>query len=210
MVKASAIAVGLIVLVLVVVAFCVFSTKKGDDVALLWRPEGRVVVAFFSQSKVGNTRQVAEWIAEATGGDVVEIERNEPYPEPYDETLKAAREEMSSGTFPEIRPVDVNLSDYDIVFIGTPVWYGTYAAPVGSFLKAADLSGKTVIPFCTHGGGGAGRTFADIGRAVPSAKVVLSGFAARGSNQVERRFGVGVRRTTCKADVVTWLNGFAK
>lgn len=67
MVKASAIAVGLIVLVLVVVAFCVFSTKKGDDVALLWRPEGRVVVAFFSQSKVGNTRQVAEWIAEATG-----------------------------------------------------------------------------------------------------------------------------------------------
>ena len=210
MVKASVIVFGLLVLVLACMAGCVFRTKRGDDVALVWKPQGKVAVVFFSQSKVGNTRQIAEWSAEATGGDLVEVERAEPYPEPYGETLKAAQAEISSGVLPSIKPLAANLSDYDVVFIGSPVWYGTYAAPIGSFLRAADLSGKTVIPFCTHGGGGEGRTFADIKKAVPSAKAVLSGFAARGSNQIERRIGVGVTRTTCKADVVNWLNGFAQ
>ena len=210
MVKASVVVFGLIVLVLAGAAGCIFSKKRGDDVGLVWKPQGKVAVVFFSQSKVGNTRQIAAWISEATGGDLVEIERAEPYPEPYGETLKAAQSEISSGSLPAIRPLTVDLSDYDVVFVGSPVWYGTYAAPVGSFLKAADLSGKTVVPFCTHGGGGEGRTFADIRKAVPSAKVVLPGFAARGSNQIERRIGVGVTRTTCKADVVNWLNGFAQ
>ena len=210
MVKMSLIVLGLIALVLAGAAGYIFSTKRGDDVMLVWKPQGKVAVVFFSQSKVGNTRQIAEWIAEATGGDPVEIERAEPYPEPYGETLKAAQAEISSSTLPAIRPLAANLSDYDVVFLGSPVWYGTYAAPVGSFLKATDLSGKTVIPFCTHGGGGEGRTFADIRKAVPAAKVVMPGFVARGSNQIERRIGVGVTRTTCKADVVNWLNTFAQ
>ena len=210
MVKTSVIALGLAAFLLAGAACCIFSKKRGGDVALLWKPQGKVAVVFFSQSKVGNTRQIAAWIAEATGGDLVEIERDEPYPEPYGETLKAARAEISSGTLPAIRPLAANLSDYDVVFVGSPVWYGTYAAPVGSFLKGVDLSGKTIVPFCTHGGGGEGRTFADIKKAVPAAKAVLPGFVARGSNQVERRIGVGVTRTTSKADVVNWLNKFAK
>lgn len=209
-VKTSVIVLGLIALVLAVAVFCVFRTKKRDDVALLWKPQGKVAVVFFSQSKVGNTRQIAEWISEATGGDLVEIERADPYPEPYGETLKAAQSEISSCVLPPIKPLGANLDAYDVVFVGSPVWYGTYAAPVGSFLKAVDLSGKTVVPFCTHGGGGEGRTFADVSKAVPSAVAVLPGFVARGSNQIERRLGVGVKRTTCKADVVNWLNGLAK
>ena len=192
------------------IAGFLFSTKRGVDIVLTWKPEGKVTVVVFSQSKVGNTRQIADWIAEATGGDLVVVERETPYPDSYPETLKAAQVEISSGESPRIKPLNVDLAQYQTVFIGSPVWYGTCAAPIRTFLQSADLTGKTVVPFCTHGGGGEGRTFADIREAAKGAKAVLPGFSARGSNQIERRIGVGVTRTTCKADVVNWLNGIRK
>lgn len=204
--KTAVVAIVVLAATLATGCMLLFREKKDDaPVALAWKPRGKVAVVFFSQSEVGNTRIVAEWIAEATGGELAEVAPLSPYPEPYGETLRVANAERADGTAPAIKPIAAAIDDCDTVFIGSPVWYGTFAAPVSTFLSDHSLAGKTVIPFCTHGGGGAGRTFEDIKAACPDS-IVLPGFSARGSNQIERRIGVGVKRTTSKNDVVAWLN----
>ncbi|MBR1871297.1 MAG: flavodoxin [Kiritimatiellae bacterium] len=167
------------------------------------RVPGKVAVVYYSQSKVGNTATVAKWIQEATGGDLVEIKPVEAYPEPYTATLAAAREELESGKYREIEPLP-DMDGYDVVFVGTPIWYGTWAFPVAKFFEGRDFKGKTVVPFSTHGGGGAGRFAADVKRVCRDANV-LESFTARGSNQIERRVGVGVTTHGAQKDVVEWL-----
>ena len=98
-----------------------------------------------------------------------------------------------------------SLDGYDVVFIGSPIWYGTYAPPVAEFFKTHSFAGKTVVPFCTHGGGGAGRYFVDVRKACPAA-TVKEGLTIRGSNQIERRLGTGVTVHHTEDDVVNWLN----
>ena len=80
---------------------------------------------------------------------------------------------------------------------------------MATFLDANKLAGKTLAPFCTHGGGGAGNFFADVAKACPNAKV-LEGLTIRGSNQVERRLGTGVTTHHTEDDVVAWLNRIFK
>ena len=166
---------------------------------------GKVAIAYYSQSKVQNTALVAKWIQKHGGGDLIAIEPTEPYPEPYFRTLATATLERKSGKKRPIKPTP-SLAAYDVVFLGTPIWYGTYAFPVELFLKANPLAGKTVVPFSTHGGGGAPLYERDVKAACPAAKV-LPGFTARGSNQVERRLGTGVTAHHTEDDVVRWLNG---
>ena len=165
---------------------------------------GKVAVVYYSQSKVGNTATVAKWIAKHTGGELVPIEAVEAYPDAYGETLKAARQDMENGGTRAIKAVP-SLDGYDVVFIGSPIWYGTYAPPVAEFFKTHSFAGKTVVPFCTHGGGGAGRYFVDVRKACPAA-TVKEGLTIRGSNQVERRLGTGVTVHHTEDDVVNWLN----
>ncbi len=166
---------------------------------------GRVAIVYYSQSKVRNTALIAQWIKKHMGGDLIEIEAVEPYPEPYTLTLAAAEKERRSGQKRQIKPVP-SLAAYDTVFLGSPIWYGSYAFPVEQFLKSNPLAGKIVVPFSTHGGGGAPRYERDVRAACPGAKV-LAGFTARGSNQVERRLKVGVTVHHTEDDVVRWLNG---
>ena len=128
-----------------------------------------------------------------------------PYPDAYSDTLKEANRERKEGTPREILPATIP-DDCEVVFIGSPIWYGTYAPPIATFLKGNSLAGKTVAPFCTHGGGGAGRFEQDVQAACPDAKV-LKGFVARGSNQIERRLDVGVPSHHTEDDIIEWLNG---
>ncbi|MBR1586911.1 MAG: flavodoxin [Kiritimatiellae bacterium] len=165
---------------------------------------GKVAIVYYSQSKVRNTAIIAEWIRKHVGGDVIVIDAVEPYPEPYFRTLAAATLERKSGKKRPIRPTP-SLAGYDVVFLGSPIWYGTHAFPVELFLRANPLAGKTVVPFSTHGGGGAPLYERDVKAACPQAKV-LPGFTARGSNQVERRLGTGVTAHHAEDDVVRWLN----
>ena len=188
------------------VAGCRLFSRRSTEasVALAARPAGRIAIVYFSQSQVRNTALVAKWIQKHVGGDLVEIERAEPYPEPYGATLKAANAELASGAQPAIKPLPP-LDGYDIVFLGSPIWYGTYAAPLAAFLASSPLDGKTVAPFCTHGGGGPALFFADVAKACPNAKI-LDGLAVRGSNQIERRLGLGVSSHHTEDAVVEWLN----
>ena len=195
-----------VVAAIAVVAGCRILASRSTEatVALTAKIPGKIAVVYYSQSKVGNTATVAKWIAKHTGGELVPIETVEAYPDAYGETLKAAKKDMENGGTRAIKSVPP-LDGYDMVFIGSPIWYGTYAPPVAEFFKTHSFAGKTVVPFCTHGGGGAGRYFVDVRKACPAA-TVKEGLTIRGSNQVERRLGTGVTVHHTEDDVVNWLN----
>ena len=195
-----------VVAALAVVAGCRILASRSTEatVGLMAKLPGKIAVVYYSQSKVGNTATVAKWIAKHTGGELVPIETVEAYPDAYGETLKAAKRDMESGGTRAIKAVPT-LDGFDVVFIGSPIWYGTYAPPVAEFFKAHSFAGKTVVPFCTHGGGGAGRYFVDVRKACPAA-TVKDGLTIRGSNQIERRLGTGVTVHHTEDDVVNWLN----
>ena len=188
------------------IAGCRMFSKGSTDatIPLTAKLPGKAAVVCYSQSKVRNTATVAQWIAKHAGATLFVLEMAEPYPEPYFSTLKAAYKDFKAGTLPALKDIP-DLDGYDVVFLGSPIWYGTYAMPVGTFLKANPLAGKTVAPFCTHGGGGAGRFAADLQKACPGAKL-LEPLVIRGSNQIERRMGLGVSAHHTEDDVVEWLN----
>ena len=112
----------------------------------------KALVLYYSQT--GTTEKVALAIAEKTGADVEAIVVVNPYDGDYNATIQRGLQEMQSGTYPELQPLKSDLAQYDVVFIGYPVWFGTYAPPIETLLATADLKGKKVVPFCTFGSGG--------------------------------------------------------
>ena len=136
------------------------------------------LIVYYSHS--GNTKKAAEMIHAIAGGDIIKLEPVNPYPRDYSSVVKQAKKELSSGFLPELMPHIKDISAYERVFIGTPNWWSTASPPVMSFLSQLDFTGKTVVPFCTHGGGGAGRVFSDIKAACPGSEV-LKGFLCCGS-----------------------------
>ena len=120
---------------------------------------------------VGNNQLVAEAIHEQMGGDLVEITVREPYPSDYEETVEQNRMEQQSKVLPELS-MQVDMADYDTIFIGYPIWAMTVPMPVQSFLREYDFAGKTVIPFCTHAGYGAGQSEALIRELCPDSEVL--------------------------------------
>lgn len=129
----------------------------------------KALIVYYSHS--GNTGKIANMIQRKIGGDLLEIKPIVPYPVFYDEVVAQAKREIRAGFVPEIQKPDVELSKYDIIFVGTPNWWSTMAPPVAAFLKSQDLSGKTVAVFCTHGGGGIGRVKSDIEKLCPASRV---------------------------------------
>lgn len=120
----------------------------------------KILVAYYSYS--GNTRRIAEFIKDAAGGDVFEIIPKAEYPANYNECVEQAKREIKNGYEPAIEGSVNDFGSYDVVFIGSPNWWSTVAPPVSTFLSMYDFAGKTVIPFCTHGGGSCMRLFSDI------------------------------------------------
>ena len=120
----------------------------------------KVLVAYYSYS--GNTKEVAEAIHEKVGGDIFEIKTEGTYPDEYRPMTVQAKKEIEDGWRPKLTTSVADISKYDIVFLGSPNWWGTITPQVSSFLETYDLSGKTVIPFITHGGGGAQNTVKDM------------------------------------------------
>ena len=111
---------------------------------------GKKLIVYYSYTN--NTKKIAEKIQMATGADICEIETVKPYTGDYNSVVDKGKEEVDRGFKPEIKPLRVNLEDYDTIIIGTPVWWYTYAPAVATFLSEYDLSGKTIIPFATNGG----------------------------------------------------------
>lgn len=151
----------------------------------------KILVVYYSWS--GNTGIVANQIKEITGADIFEIELVEPFSTDYSTVAQEYREDNRTGTIRKLKKTVENLSSYDVIFIGAPIWGGTRALPMKSFLHEHDLNGKTVVPFTTHGGGGAGSCFSDMKKEAPKANF-LDGLSLTGS-----------QANNSKASIEKWL-----
>lgn len=157
----------------------------------------KVLVLYYSQT--GTTQAVAEELQKQLGADIERIEAVNPYNGDFQATIDRSRVEMESGELPELNPIQANLADYDVIFIGYPIWFGTYAMPIATLVKENDFAGKTVVPFCTFGSGG-GASWKNLKKALPKADI---------------RQGYGVRQARIEAapkelDRFLIENGFKK
>lgn len=180
---------------------------QAEDTAQTEQTEGgsNLLVAYFSLAgeqygvgviEEGNTSIIAHMIAEQTGADLFEIEAVTPYPTSHSELLDVSRQEMANNARPEIAGTVDNMDDYDTIFIGYPIWWGDMPMIVYNFLESYDLSGKTIVPFCTHGGSGLSdteSTIADI-----TGGTMKDGFAIPGMTAQNDR-------DTAKSKVTQWL-----
>ena len=142
----------------------------------------------------GNTEVVAEKIAELTGGDLYKIEEEEPYPYKYDDCLRRSRREDENNEHPALKAgMRLNMDDYDIVYIGFPIWYRTYPRVVASFLDAYDFSNKKIRPFCTNDEGTFGISLLEMQSVLKGAEFT-DGLAIRGVdvNNADERIKVFV------------------
>ncbi|MDL2303106.1 hypothetical protein LJC28_01795 [Dysgonomonas sp. OttesenSCG-928-D17] len=131
--------------------------------------------------KVGNTEVVAGKIQTLTGSNIFRIETVKSYPVDYTETTEVAQREFNENARPELTEKIEDMEQYDVIYLGYPIWWGTYPMAVATFLDSYDFSGKTIIPFCTHEGSALGSSVQDIKKAAPTA-TVLEGLAIKGSN----------------------------
>ena len=136
----------------------------------------KALVLYYSQT--GNTKAVAQEIATRIGADMEEIIPVQPYDTGFRATIERCMKEREEGTVIEIQPLTSDLAKYDVIFIGYPVWFGTYAPPVATFLDQTDLSGKKIVPFCTFGSGGLDSSVRDLMAKQPNAEI-LPGYGVR-------------------------------
>ncbi len=136
----------------------------------------KMLVVYYSQTS--NTKAVAEEIAKRLSADIEVINAVQPYDGDFQATVERGKQEREEGILPDIQPLTKDITQYDVIFIGFPVWFGTYAPPVATFLDQVDLSGKKIVPFCTFGSGGLESSVKDLAVAEPNAEI-LPGYGVR-------------------------------
>ena len=154
---------------------------------------GKTLIAYFSRS--GNTANLAQMIADASGGELFAVEPETPYPDDYNTVVDQAKTEQKENARPAISNTVENWDDYDTVFVGYPNWWGDVPMIMLTFMESYDWSGKTVIPFCTSGSGSFGNGVTSITDAASGASE-LDGFHVNGS-----------RVDGAQEDVTSWLDG---
>ena len=132
--------------------------------------DSSTLIAYFSWS--GNTAQMAQMIADETGGTLFEIQPATPYTEDYDTLLDVAQQEQAENARPALAAQVEDWDSYDVVFVGYPDWWGDAPMLIYSFLEAYDWQGKTLIPFCTSGGSGFGRSLDQLADSAPGAEIL--------------------------------------
>ena len=126
---------------------------------------------------LGNTQYVAELIKERTSADIFRLEPTNAYPTNHSELLKRAQEEMRNKVKPEINGKIENFEQYDVIYVGYPIWNADIPPIIETFLSEYKFDGKTVVPFCTHGGSGLSGTPSTIAKLIPNANVIQNGFS---------------------------------
>ena len=128
----------------------------------------------------GNTEVVAEYIRDITKADMFKVERKVPYAKDYNTCIKQAQDEQRRGERPELKQMLNSIEDYDVVFVGSPIYWGTMPNPLLTQLEKLNWQGKTVMPFTTHDGSGLGNVVADL-KNICKGATVLNGLAITGS-----------------------------
>ena len=173
--------------------------SQGRDITgNTYEVKGKTLIAYFSRT--GNTSTIASLINRKIGGDIFKIQPKELYSYNYDEALERMKKEKDQNARPEIQNKVENMDEYDVIFLGYPVWLDTIPMIINTFLETYNLEGKTIVPFCTDSEAGAHNSVEDIQKAEPKAKV-LSAYAIRGSN-------VGEEST--KESVDLWIESTQK
>lgn len=177
--------------------------KPSNDAAAI-----KTLVAYFSRTgenygvgviEKGNTAIIADMIAAGTGGDLFEIKTVNAYPTDYDECTEVAQTEKTNNARPELTATVDNFEDYDVIFLGYPIWWSDMPMAVYTFMESYDWNGKTVIPFCTHAGSGLSGTVSSIKTSLPTAEV-LDGLSISGTTAQNDR-------DTAQDSVDTFLSG---
>ena len=175
------------------------SAQKETRTTASARSDQRVLVVYFSRAdentggvgyiEKGNTKILAEMIAERTHGDLFEIKTVKPYPKEYRPATEAAKQEKEENARPEIVGELPDLSKYDVVFLGYPIWWSDMPMPVYTFLDRENFAGKIILPFCTHEGSGLSdtqRSIADVTKADVREGFALQGHIAQKSPEEAR------------------------
>jgi flavodoxin len=143
--------------------------SASDDRVEMKKTGARTLVAYFSRS--GNTRVVAGLIHRSKTTDLFEIRPAAPYPDEYLKTVDQARHERDTGFEPALADLVPDIAQYDTVYLGFPIWGETAPPVIRAFLTVHDLTGKTLIPFITHGGYGLGNSLTVVARHAPKARL---------------------------------------
>ncbi len=146
------------------------SQKKNQEVMK------KNLVIYYSQT--GATKLVAMELARLLDADTLRIEAQQPYNGSYSETIARCQKEMASNELPKLEALNVNWEDYDLIFLGYPIWFGTYARPIATLVKEVDFAGKKIVPFCTFGSGGLHAGANDLKAALPQAEIA-QGYGVR-------------------------------
>ncbi len=140
------------------------------------KENGGTLVVFYSQT--GATEQVAMEIARLLNADTLSIDVTRPYDGTYDETIARCLKEREAGVIPELKGLELDLAQYNTIFLGYPIWFGTFAPPVAALVDEVDFSGKKIVPFCTFGSGGLGASIKDLKAALPESEI-CDGYGVR-------------------------------
>lgn len=153
-----------------------FSVPETNNPNNMTRDEDNSTVVINGEV-LGNTQYVAELIKERTSADIFRLEPTNAYPTNHSELLKRAQEEMSNNVKPEINGKIENFDQYDVIYVGYPIWNADIPSIIETFLSEYKFDGKTVVPFCTHGGSGLAGTPSTIAKLIPNANVIQNGFS---------------------------------
>lgn len=136
----------------------------------------RQLVLYYSET--GSTKAVAEELQKQLGADIEAIECVNPYSGNFQETIQRSGQEREKGETPALKELKSNIADYDVIFLGYPIWFGTYAMPIATLVKEQDFAGKTIVPFCTFGSGGLNTSTDALTKALPKA-TIKKGYGVR-------------------------------
>lgn len=145
------------------------------------------LIAYFSHS--GHTKAIAGDIQALTGGQLLEIVPEKAYPDEYQTLVDQAKAEQNANARPAVKTRIENPDQYNVIFLGYPNWWSSMPMPVYTFIEQNHLNGKTIIPFCTHGGGGLGHSIENLKKLCPDSRI-LKAFSISGNRAGEAKSAV--------------------
>ncbi len=164
----------------------------------------KVLIVYLSRTN--NTKAIAEIIQKNVGGRLVALELETPYPENYKAIVDQVVHENATGFLPPLKTKIDSIEKYDVIFVGFPTWGMQLPPPMKSFLNQYDLRGKTIVPFNTHAGYGAGSSFETIKKLCPRS-TILVGFSIKGGVERDGIYFVmeGEKEKQAQIEVKEWL-----
>lgn len=154
------------------------------------------LIIYYSQAR-GNTKKIAEKIQKAKGYDIAEIETAKPYMGSYEEIVDQGQQEVNAHYMPEIKSLNVDFGKYSHIIIGSPTWWYTMAPAVLTFLSNNDFSGKTIVPFSTHGGWP--------GHLIDDVKTLCKGAEFENEKEIQFDSTGGNKLITPEAEINEWI-----